>query len=324
MADKKDTPSNKSSDKADAKSGSAATSADKKPKPLLDLKATEVRSATSASDGKPAPTSTLKGAPGWKEAADKAKPDAGASTSKPPSTGSGAAPAAASSAASSGTSPSAKPAGASSSTPPRESSTAAKMASVEPPSGTAKKGSVDAASPSSGKPSATTPSSGTSKPATGKSQDSKAAATKSGAPTGVGGSSGKPSGTPPGATKPAAPPPARSGGGFFSTLSHIAAGIVGGAIALFAAEPIGQQFGVALTPPPKIPASVEKRLAALEARPAAANGDALRKDMAQLSDQVAATQKRLAELDTLGKQVATLASDVEKSQTTSSAGSAPA
>ena len=60
------------------------------------------------------------------------------------------------------------------------------------------------------------------------------------------------SGAPPSASKPAssaarAPAPKRSGGGFVSTLSHLAAGIVGGGIALFAAEPVGKQFGFALS-----------------------------------------------------------------------------
>ncbi|MFY0612527.1 MAG: hypothetical protein JXQ99_13425 [Hyphomicrobiaceae bacterium] len=100
---------------------------------------------------------------------------------------------------------------------------------------------------------------------------------------------------------------------------------MGGGIALFAAEPIGQQFGVALTPQPKIPASLEQRLAALESRPASSSGDdALRQDVAQLSERVSATQKRLAELDALGKQVATLTSDVKKASTTSPSGSTSA
>ena len=58
---------------------------------------------------------------------------------------------------------------------------------------------------------------------------------------------------------------------------------------------------------------MERRLAALEARPAQSSDDAaIRKDVAQLSDQVAAAEKRLAELTGLGKQVASLADDVEK------------
>lgn len=302
MADKNDSSSNKPGDKATTKPGNAPASADKKPKPLLDLKATEVRSGTSGSGGTPAPSSGLKGAPGWKDPADKGKPAAVA-----PATGGSSVPAA-------GSSSSTKPAG-STSTPAAETSAAAKMASVTPPSGSGK-GSVNTASAATGKPTATAVPAGASASAGGKPPEGKAGAGKSGASASAPPSGSKPAGA-------ATPPPARSGGGFFSTLSHLAAGVVGGGIALFAAEPIGQQFGVALTSQPKIPAAVEQRLAALEAKPAASPSDgALRKDVAQLSERVSATQKRLAELDALGKQVATLASDVKKSGAAAASGSA--
>jgi hypothetical protein len=98
-------------------------------------------------------------------------------------------------------------------------------------------------------------------------------------------------------------------------VSHLAAGVVGGGIALFAAEPVGQQLGLSLTQPPKMPAVLEQRLAALEARPASSgNTDNLRADVDQLSGKVEAAQKRLAELDKLGQQVASLTSDVTKAR----------
>lgn len=106
-------------------------------------------------------------------------------------------------------------------------------------------------------------------------------------------------------------------------LSHLVAGVVGGGIALFAAEPLDQQFGLGLLPKASVPVSVEQRIAALEARPQSDGADAAtQKAVTDLSSQVAAAETKLAQLDGLRQQVATLSTDVEKalaSGTTSSA-----
>ncbi len=290
MADKKDG----SSSKGGAGTGDTSASSGKKPKALLDLKATEVRGG-STPDTSRGPTSTLKGAPGWKEPTSKDKPGSAADAS--PSRGTGSA---------------------SSSSDASSSSTPASASSTKPatPSGR-RTGSVDttsASADSSGvkeKSSSVPPTSA----ATGAARQDKTGDSKSASP-----SSSKPA-----SATARAPAPKRPGGGFVSTLSHLAAGIVGGGIALFAAEPVGKQFGIALGQPPQVPAALERRLAALEARPAQSSDDAaIRKDVAQLSDQVAAAETRLAELAGLGKQVASLADDIEKVRVADVSGSGDA
>lgn len=286
MADKKDSSGGKPND-----STSPGASSGKKPKPLLDLKATEVRSGSAGGSGgaKPgASTSNLKGAPNWKEPG----------------------------------SSSAKPAGSSGSGTPATTSTAAKMASATPPPASA---SGSAAKSPTGADKASTATGASSGASTGTSSGQSSAGALSGTtavPGSAQSSSTKTSGSKPSNTKSGAggsdspkPAPRRSGGGFFSTVSHLAAGVVGGGIALFAAEPVGQQFGLSLAQPPKMPAVLEQRLAALEARPASSGStDNLRADVDQLSGKVEAAQKRLAELDKLGQQVASLTSDVTKAR----------
>ena len=119
---------------------------------------------------------------------------------------------------------------------------------------------------------------------------------------------------PPAASAAPPPAPAKSGGGgFFSTLTHMAAGVIGGGIALFAVEPIEQQFAVKLRPDPTVPAAFEQRVAALEtSRPASADGVASAQDVTALAEKLAAAENRIAALDGLGAKVAALASDVEK------------
>ncbi len=286
MADKKDSSGGKPND-----STSPGASSGKKPKPLLDLKATEVRSGSAGGSGGAKPgvsTSNLKGAPNWKEPG----------------------------------SSSAKPAGSSGSGTPAATSTAAKMASATPPPASASGSAAKSPSSADKTSTATGASSGAS---TGTSSGQSSAGALSGTTAATGSaqsSSTKTSGSKPSDTKSGAggsnspkPAPRRSGGGFFSTVSHLAAGVVGGGIALFAAEPVGQQLGLSLTQPPKMPAVLEQRLAALEARPASSgNTDNLRADVDQLSGKVEAAQKRLAELDKLGQQVASLTSDVTKAR----------
>lgn len=288
MADKKERPGSKSG----AASDDTAASSGKKPKPLLDLKATEVRGG-SVPETSPAPTSALKGAPGWKapgqgsKADDNAR-DAGDAKGKPEP---------------------AKPSVAS--TSPGSASAAPGKPGVTSPGG--RSGNVDTISAA-----ATTGSAG-------------ASSAKSDAKTGDGKTKagGDKKAAPQAAAKPAAaraPAAKRSGGGFFSTMSHLAAGIVGGGVALFAAQPLGQQFGFAGAQPPQMPAALERRLAALEAKPAGRDDGAaaVREEVDQLADRIAATQARLAELDQLAKQVTSLAENVEKVQVAASSPASPA
>lgn len=294
MADKKERPGSK----AGAASDDTAAASGKKPKPLLDLKATEVRGG-SVPETSPAPASTLKGAPGWKQ------PDQGGKSDVKPRDG----------AEATGKPQPAKDETAGTRTSAGGASTGPAGAASSKPGATSaggRTGNVDTISTA-----ATTGGGGASsaKPAA-KTSDAKPKA----------GDDKKP--TPQAAAKSATKAPAakRSGGGFFSTMSHLAAGIVGGGVALFAAEPLGQQFGFALTQPPQMPAALERRLAALEAQPADRDDGtaaAVRKEVDQLADRVATTQARLAELDQLAKQVTSLAADIEKVQV-AAASTAPA
>ncbi|MBU2532807.1 MAG: hypothetical protein KKB37_08700, partial [Alphaproteobacteria bacterium] len=137
---------------------------------------------------------------------------------------------------------------------------------------------------------------------------------------GRGGQSGGGRGASAGGSPPAgaAPPPPKaagsSGRGFFSTFTHLAAGVVGGAVALWAAEPLQSQFGIALAPPPQVPAVVEQRLAALEAASRNGRSDTLREDVSKLAVQIGAAEKRLGGLDALEQQLATLAKDIEQAK----------
>lgn len=289
MADKKERPGSK----AGAPSDDTAAASGKKPKPLLDLKATEVRGG-SVPETSRAPTSTLKGAPGWKSpgqddksgdrAGDKSDDRADAKSKSEPAKD---APASARSSAQ------ASAAGSAAAGKPGATGAGGRTGNVDSISAAAVTGGA-----SSGKPAA--------KPGDGKA---KASDDKKSAPQAAAKSAPRASGA------------KRSGGGFFSTMSHLAAGIVGGGVALFAAQPVGQQFGIALTQPPQMPAALERRLAALEAQPASRDDGAaaaVRAEVDQLADRIAATQARLAELDQLAKQVTSLAEDVEKVQVAAS------
>lgn len=288
MADKKDS--------SGGKPGDAAASG-KKPTPLLDLKATEVRSAGDSASKPPSTTSNLKGAPNWKD------PKAAAQSTQD-SSGKASA-----SAATSGSS-TAKPADSSATGGKEPTSTAAKMASATPPpsrGGDTKPsvtGSVPSSAPKASDTKPTEKKPEASKPAAAKAETHKTAANSSGATS---------------APKPAS---TRSGGGFASTVSHLAAGVIGGGIALFAAGPLDQQFGLGLSQAPAVPAAFEQRLAALESKPASSGGSdgSLKADVEALSGKVDAAEKRLAELDALGKQVAGLTKDVAAARSATPAG----
>lgn len=111
----------------------------------------------------------------------------------------------------------------------------------------------------------------------------------------------------------AAPPPAvrKSGGGLFSTLSHLVAGVIGGGIALFAAEPLSEQFNLPIGRQAEVPAQIEQRIAALEQRPVAAAGAVKPEDVSNLSEAVEAARGRIAELGQVKEQVAALSKEVD-------------
>ncbi|MEL6299186.1 MAG: hypothetical protein AAFQ45_11520 [Pseudomonadota bacterium] len=112
-----------------------------------------------------------------------------------------------------------------------------------------------------------------------------------GGPGGSGSGSGGPGGTP--------QPRKSGGGGFLSTLTHLVAAIVGGAIVLLFGEQVAQQTGLPL---PKREASVPdafvERVAALEANVQSAGGGA-----ATLPDDAAA---KLGQVDAQASEIASL------------------
>jgi hypothetical protein len=258
----------------------------KKPSAMLDLKATEIKDdkATAASTGT---TST---------AASASKP--GAPSTAASSTG-------ASKPDQSPAAPAAKPA----STVPPVSSLAGSVGSAA----AARSGSSDAKA-AQGSAGGGAQGSGSEKSGSGVSgssakpgsPDTTRPADKSAAGGGSGSGSGSGSGGGGGTNGPKAVPPQsepkRSVGGFFGTLTHLAAGVVGGALVLFGADPIEKQFGLKLTPTAEVPAEVTSRLAAVEK--AAAVKPVV--DLSALEAQIASAQARLAEMDALKSQVTDL------------------
>lgn len=114
-----------------------------------------------------------------------------------------------------------------------------------------------------------------------------------------------------GAERPAAPAQRRSGiGGFFT---HLAAGVVGGFLALMGADTIGQKLLPELgLPAPnaaanEATAALQKRLDALEAAPKTAVSDA----GGQLAAKLAAAEQRLAEITGLKQEQAKLAAETK-------------
>ncbi|MEO1609532.1 MAG: hypothetical protein AAFR90_09315 [Pseudomonadota bacterium] len=99
----------------------------------------------------------------------------------------------------------------------------------------------------------------------------------------------------------------RSGGGIGWVFTHVIASVIGGALVLFAARPIEQEFGLKVLPQPEMPAEVEARLAALEKRPVV-DLPAITDD---LDSQAQDIRTQRASLNTLREQVRELA---ERSQ----------
>ncbi|MCB1512307.1 MAG: hypothetical protein KDJ36_15510, partial [Hyphomicrobiaceae bacterium] len=231
----------------DPKKPGGETSGPKKPTPMLDLKATEVKDAK----------------------ADAAKPAAAAADAAAKSTGG-------------------NPAGSKSPEPKPEAGK---------PDDKAKLGSTTSVPPT--KPSV----------ASQARNDAKKPADQPGPQPSA--ANGKPGTTAQTDKQPASaqrPEPQRSGGGFVSTLSHLVAGVIGGGLVLFGVQPIEQQLGLKLTPPPAVPSEVSTRLAALEkassAKPTV--------DLSSVEAKLAALDKRIAEIDTLKAKVAALATEQDR------------
>ena len=134
------------------------------------------------------------------------------------------------------------------------------------------------------------PTAATSSP---KSAETEASAAKAG---GGPADAKSPAGTPSGEQ-----PSPRFGGGIAGFLTHLAAGIAGGFIALLAADAIGPRFGLTGEPSAKVTSELQRRLAAVEQtakEPAAASADVVQK--------LAAAESRLARLEDLNKAVSQL------------------
>ncbi|CAN1723329.1 conserved protein of unknown function [Hyphomicrobium sp. 1Nfss2.1] len=132
-------------------------------------------------------------------------------------------------------------------TPPAPAKPAAADASAkDKPSTTATSSASAASSASSAPASATKPDAAKADKDAKSDKPGKDAKPAAGAP-------------PPGAAQP---PAARGHGGFFT---HVAAGLVGGLIALLAADALVSQFGISLTSEPDKTTALEQRLTALEA-----------------------------------------------------------
>ncbi len=118
------------------------------------------------------------------------------------------------------------------------------------------------------------------------------------------------------AQQPPSPPPARSGRGMFGFLTHVAAGIAGGALVLFGAQPIEKQLGAEFLPRAKLPAEFGTRLAALEQRPTPSSEDAI----GELTSDLARLRTKIAGLDSLRTEVAQLSRAAASSPTTDGGG----
>ncbi|MEM9356626.1 MAG: hypothetical protein AAGB04_10470 [Pseudomonadota bacterium] len=100
---------------------------------------------------------------------------------------------------------------------------------------------------------------------------------------------------------------ARSGGGFFGLVTHVLAGIVGGALVLFGAQPIEKELGVVFIPRAEFPEEYKNRLVALESRPASTTTEGAAGDVAGLAEKLEAAELKLASLSDLAKRVDDLA-----------------
>ena len=227
--------------------GASGTSESKKPTPIIDLKATEVKSgATKPDQPGTTPSQESKG-PG----AASSVPKAGGKDDKKADSG--------------------------------------KSASDTPKSADSAKTAAQSTTPKPGAASAQTNDKDKSKDAE-KSDTS----TASKANTAAGASP----------VPPAVAAQARSGGGAMSLITHMLAGIIGGGLVLFGAQPIEKELGVSFIPRAEFPEEYTKRLVALESRPAAAQAEG---NVAGLAEKLEAAELKLASLSDLAKRVDELA-----------------
>ena len=123
---------------------------------------------------------------------------------------------------------------------------------------------------------------------------------------------------------PTAPPrggqPKSGGGGFWSTMTHLAAGFAGGALVLLAAQPIEEQLGIEFIPRAALPADFSNRLSALESRPVAPNPA----NIEGLASRIEATEGKLNALDDLQQKVVELANQQPSAQSDSDSDGAAA
>ncbi len=253
--------------------GAATGGESKKPTPIIDLKATEVKSNTS----KPGQAGSAASSQSKSASATSSVPKAGGKDDKKPEPGK----------AATGTATT---------------------------SDSAKSGATSSPGP---QPSASSSSSATQKSAASSSQDgNKSKGSDKTSPT-----SGSLSNADNGAAN-SAPPPAsaqpRSGGGFMGLVTHMLAGIVGGGLVLFGAQPIEKELGVSFIPKAEIPEELNNRIAALESRPAGpAEGN-----VAGLAEKIEAAESKLASLSDLANRVDELAATQTKQADGANAGSA--
>lgn len=242
----------------------------KKPSALLDLKATEV----SSSENKPsAPAGMGGGASATAPASATATPSAGSKAPEPASSSSQTGKPAAS------TVPSESKSGAPSSSGASSGATAAPK-STEPAK------AVGSVPPVKG--------GGAAKPAESPTAGQKSAGTQSANPA-------------PEQESKTAPQPKSSGGGFGRLLSHLAAGVVGGFLALLLADSLGPRFGLSTGTPPVV-SELQQRLTtaeqAIRERPTAQTATAA------VEQKLADVETRLARLDEINRAV----SDVSEAQ----------
>ncbi|MEO1711222.1 MAG: hypothetical protein AAFR70_13240, partial [Pseudomonadota bacterium] len=186
--------------------------------------------------------------------------------------------------------------------------TAEALKAGRPASGTAS-AAKPTTQPSSSSASTAGPSAA-SKAAAGSAAGAKTSATSGG---GSGGGGQKPGGS--------AAAPKKSGGGILSTLSHLVAAVVGGAIVLFLGEDLAKQAGLPVpTRTAEVPAEVKTRLAALEQASQTPTAPAVPANVTEklgLVDQQAAT---IASLKTTVEQLQTEQAQLKKTTETAAAG----
>ena len=235
MASSGDDSNKKGSNPSDQK---PATGNDpKKPTPIIDLKATEVKSGASKTDTSEPPKPEAKGSSSASNV-----PNAGSKSDQKPG--------------------------------------AAKSSAGEPKSKATAKGSSQ--------PSSSTASASSDKAKSSQTTGSQDKSSSSNA------GSGAPSNPPVAAAAP------RSGGGIVGLFTHVLAGIVGGGLVLFGAQPIEKELGLVVMPRAEFPEEYKNRLTALEGRSAAVSAAG---NVNELAEKIEAAELKLVSLSDLAKRV---------------------